>query len=204
MSFKTKKYIVIKNAISKELSDFIYNYFLMKRRVANILFKEKYISPYETFFGTWNDPQVINTYSHYGDIVMETLLLKLNDLMNKKTKLTLYPTYSYARLYKNGDILKKHMDRFSCEISTTMNLGGELWPIYLKDTKNQVKKIILKPGDMLIYRGTELEQWREPFEGNDCAQVFLHYNNKNTAGSNLNIYDSRATLGLPTWFKKNG
>lgn len=204
MSFKTKKYIVIKNAISKELSDFIYNYFLMKRRVANILFKEKYISPYETFFGTWNDPQVINTYSHYGDIVMETLLLKLNDLMNKKTKLTLYPTYSYARLYKNGDILKKHMDRFSCEISTTMNLGGELWPIYLKDTKNQVKKIILKPGDMLIYRGTELEHWREPFEGNDCAQVFLHYNNKNTAGSNLNIYDSRATLGLPTWFKKNG
>ena len=193
MSFKTKKYIVIKNAISKELSDFIYNYFLMKRRVANILFKEKYISPYETFFGTWNDPQVINTYSHYGDIVMETLLLKLNDLMNKKTKLTLYPTYSYARLYKNGDILKKHMDRFSCEISTTMNLGGELWPIYLKDTKNQVKKIILKPGDMLIYRGTELEHWREPFEGNDCAQVFLHYNNKNTAGSNLNIYDSRAT-----------
>ena len=204
MSFKTKKYIVIKNAISKELSDFIYNYFLMKRRVANILFKEKYISPYETFFGTWNDPQVINTYSHYGDIVMETLLLKLNDLMNKKTKLTLYPTYSYARLYKNGDILKKHMDRFSCEISTTMNLGGELWPIYLKDTKNQVKKIMLKPGDMLIYRGTELEHWREPFEGNDCAQVFLHYNNKNTAGSNLNIYDSRATLGLPTWFKKNG
>ena len=57
---------------------------------------------------------------------------------------------------------------------------------------------------MLIYRGTELEHWREPFEGNDCAQVFLHYNNKNTAGSNLNIYDSRATLGLPTWFKKNG
>ena len=176
----------------------------MKRRVANILFKEKYISPYETFFGTWNDPQVINTYSHYGDIVMETLLLKLNDLMNKKTKLTLYPTYSYARIYKNGDILAKHKDRFSCEISTTMNLGGELWPIYLKDTKNQVKKIILKPGDMLIYRGTELEHWREPFEGNDCAQVFLHYNNKNTAGSNLNVYDSRATLGLPTWFKKNG
>ena len=142
MSFKTKKYTVIKNAISKELSDFIYNYFLMKRRVANILFKEKYISPYETFFGTWNDPQVINTYSHYGDIVMETLLLKLNDLMNQKTKLTLYPTYSYARIYKNGDILKKHTDRFSCEISTTMNLGGELWPIYLKDTKNQIKKIL--------------------------------------------------------------
>ena len=77
MSFKTKKYLVVKNAISKELAIFVYNYFLMKRNVANILFKEKYISPYETFFGTWNDPQAAGTYSHYADIAMETLLIKL-------------------------------------------------------------------------------------------------------------------------------
>ena len=202
MSFKTKKYLVVKNAISKELAIFVYNYFLMKRNVANILFKEKYISPYETFFGTWNDLQAIDTYSHYADIAMETLLLKLNDLMDKKTKLKLYPTYSYARIYKKGDILKKHTDRFSCEVSTTMNLGGELWPIYLKTAEDKIKKIILNQGDMLIYRGIELEHWRDPFEGEDCAQVFLHYNNKNTQGSDSNLYDSRKTLGLPNWFKR--
>ena len=56
----------------------------MKRNVADILFKEKYISPFENMFGTWSDDQVPGTYSHYADIVMETLLLKLNDLMNKK------------------------------------------------------------------------------------------------------------------------
>jgi hypothetical protein len=40
-------------------------------------------------------------------------------------------------------------------------------------------KVTLKPGDMLIYSGCELEHWREPFEGNVCGQVFLHYNHRN-------------------------
>ena len=135
MSFKNKKYLVIKNAISKELAIFIYNYFLMKRNVADILFKKKYISPFESMFGTWSDDQVPETYSHYADTAMETLLLMLNDLMNKKTKLNLYPTYSYARIYKKSDELKRHKDRFSCEISTTMNLGGDAWPIYLENER---------------------------------------------------------------------
>ena len=32
-------------------------------------------------------------------------------------------------------------------------------------------------GDMIVYRGCEIEHWREKFEGNNHAQVFLHYNN---------------------------
>jgi len=130
MSFKIKKYSVIKNVISKELSLFIYNYFLMKREVAKTLFKTKYISPFETMFGVWTDKQVPNTYSHYSDIVMETLLLKLQPIMEKTTELKLIPNYSYARIYKKGDVLKRHKDRFSCEISTTLNLGGDTWQIY--------------------------------------------------------------------------
>jgi hypothetical protein len=39
--------------------------------------------------------------------------------MEKHTKLKLIPTYSYARIYKKGDVLHRHKDRFSCEISTT-------------------------------------------------------------------------------------
>ena len=35
---------------------------------------------------------------------------------------------------KNGDILKRHKDRPSCEISTTINLGGDPWPIFIDDT----------------------------------------------------------------------
>jgi hypothetical protein len=218
MSFKKKKYKIIKKVITKDLALFIYNYFLMKRQVAKTLFDTKYISPFEDMFGVWADNQVPNTYSHYADIVMETLLLKLQPIMEKETGLKLNPNYSFARIYKKGDILKRHKDRFSCEISTTLNIGGDSWPIYLDPTgadnvineaENLIKpnapkgiKVDLKPGDMLVYRGNLLEHWREPFKGEDCAQVFLHYNNVNTPGSNENIFDRRPHLGLPAALKK--
>ena len=38
MSFKTNKYTVLKNAISPELAEFVYQYFLNKRNVARFLF----------------------------------------------------------------------------------------------------------------------------------------------------------------------
>jgi hypothetical protein len=205
MSFKKKKYIVIKKTLSEEMSDFIYKYFLLKRQVASTLFDSKYISPFTTEFGVWNDGQVPNTYSHYGDIAMETLLVKMLPLMQKATGLKLTPNYSYARIYKKGDVLKRHKDRFSCEISTTMNLGGDDWPIYLEPSGKEGLKGIrvdLKPGDMLIYNGNLLEHWREPFNGENCAQVFLHYNNVATEGSKENLFDRRPHLGLPNYFKK--
>jgi hypothetical protein len=205
MDFKKDKYIIIKKAISGDLAKFCYDYFLIKRKVAKFLFNSRYISPFESMFGTWNDQQVPNTYSHYGDIVMETLLLKLSPVMEKYTKLKLNPNYSYARIYKKGDILKRHKDRFSCEISTTLNLGGDSWPIYLEPSGKEGEKGIkvnLNSGDMLVYKGNELEHWREEFKGENCAQVFLHYNNLKTKGSKENIFDRRPELGLPVCFKK--
>lgn len=206
MNFKKKKYIIIKKAISEELADFVYKYFFLKRMVAKTLFDTKFISPFTEHFGVWNDPQVPDTYSHYSDIAMETLLLKIHPVMEHFTKLKLTPNYSYARIYKKGDILHRHKDRFSCEISTTLFLGGDEWTIYLEPSgKNGLKgiKVDLKPGDMLVYKGNELEHWREPFQGENCAQVFLHYNNILTKGSKENLFDTRPHLGLPNGFKKN-
>jgi len=205
MDFKKNKYIIIKRAISKDLAKFCYDYFIIKRQVAKTMFNNNFISPFTDYFGTWNDPQVPNTYSHYSDIVMETLLVKLLPIMEKNTRLKLNPNYSYARIYKKGDILKRHKDRFSCEISTTLNLGGDSWPIYLEPSgKEGLKgiKVDLKSGDMLVYRGNELEHWRNDFKGENCGQVFLHYNNNTTKGSKENIFDKRPHLGLPTFFKK--
>jgi len=216
MSFKRKKYLVIKKAITKDMANFIYGYFMMKRRVAKKFLDDRYISPFEEGWGSWTDKQSPNTYSHYADIVMETLLEKVKPRMEKETKLKLLPTYSYARIYKKGDILERHKDRFSCEISTTMFLGGDSWDIYLEPNKNVGKpsggpyvpttnkgiKVSLKPGDMLIYLGCELEHWREAFQGKNCCQVFLHYNQITSPGAIENRFDRRPFLGLPPWFKK--
>ena len=81
MSFKKNKYIVMKKVISREVADFAFAYFLNKRKVPRFLFDQKYISPFTDYWGIWNDEQIPNTYSHYADIVMETLLQKVQPLM---------------------------------------------------------------------------------------------------------------------------
>jgi len=204
MSFKKNKYAVMKKVISREIADFAFAYFLNKRKVARFLFDQKYISPFTDYWGVWNDTQIPNTYSHYADLVMETLLQKVQPLMEKYTGLKLSPTYSYARIYKKGDILARHKDRFSCEISTTLNLGGDHWPIYLEPSgrKGQAGiKVDLEPGDMLIYSGCDLEHWREELTGKNCAQVFLHYNKKGSKKAKENEFDKRPFVGLPAWYK---
>ena len=195
MSFKTKGYLIIKNAISKELAKIAYNYLLIKRNAIAHMRENNYLAPFDNNFGTWDDGQVPNTFSIYGDSLMETLLLYVKPKMIKGTKLKLYETYSYARTYKLGDILKKHKDRSSCEISTTLFLGGNKWPIYLNDGKKDIK-INLNEGDMLIYKGCDLEHWRKPFNGEVCVQVFLHYSTNKKL-----LNDTRPKLGLNAEFK---
>jgi hypothetical protein len=207
MSFKKNKYAVIRKVISKDLATFIANYLNMKKQVFDTCIKENYISPFEKMLGFYEQKheQIPNTYCVYSDIVMETLMLKCQPEMEKITELKLYPAYTYARVYKKGDELKRHKDRFSCEISTTMNLGGDDWPIYLEPSGKEGMKGIevnLKPGDMLVYRGCELEHWREKFKGKQCIQTFLHYNNRKTSGAKENLFDTRPHLGLPEWFKR--
>ena len=113
--------------------------------------------------------------------------------MEEATGEKLIEMYSYSRLYKNGDILKKHTDRFACEISTTLNLGGDMWPIFLKKD-DRTLQVNLDKGDMLVYKGCELEHWRNSFEGQNCGQVFLHYN-KYTDESLFKRYDERPFVG---------
>jgi len=218
--FKKDKYVVIKQAISKDLAAFVANYFSIKKQVYDTCRQTRFISPYEVLLGEYEgaDGQIPHTYSNYSDIAMETLKLKCQPLMEKTTGLKLNPAYTFARIYKHGDVLKRHKDRFSCEISTTMNLGGDSWPLYLDPTgasnvinekQNLIKpnapkgiKVDLKPGDMLVYCGCDLEHWRNKFKGKECIQVFLHYNNKKTPGAKENMFDTRPHLGLPCWFKK--
>ena len=185
------KYQVIKNAISYELANFVFNYFMLKRDAVAWMYKNN-ITYDNGMLGTWTDQQVPNTYSHYADPVMETLLMKVLPVMEQETDLKLVPTYSYARIYKHGDILRKHKDRPSCEISTTIHLGGDKWSIFVEGTE-----VMLDVGDMLVYSGCELEHWREPLEGNTCAQVFLHYNHVNGPFAEKNRFDKRPMLGIP-------
>ena len=106
--FKDKKYIVIRNAISHELANFGLNYLLLKREAVAWMYENNYISEFTPGFGKWKDQQVPGTYSIYGDFFMETLMMKVLPIMQQRTDMNLIPCYTYTRVYKKGDILKRH------------------------------------------------------------------------------------------------
>jgi hypothetical protein len=215
MSFKTKKYQVIRGALSKELANFIFNYMMLQRDAVDFMMKHNKVNPANPFMGNRVDKQVPGCYTKYADWVMETLLMYMIPIMKAKTGLELIPTYTYTRLYEKGNILRRHKDRPSCEVSTTLHLGGNEWPIFLDPSgqnfvideyKNIHKpgapkgvQVDLKVGDMLIYAGCELEHWREPFKGEVCSQVFLHYNHAHGPYAQTNLFDKRPILGIPKY-----
>ena len=212
MSFKKNKYQVIRGAISKEVAALAYTYLQISAEADNWMLNNGVTHQGNPLLGRFNDVQVPGSYAKYSDRLMETLLVKTIAVMQKKTGLKLVPTYSYTRLYRKGNILRRHKDRPSCEISTTLNLGGDEWPIFIDPTGSdnvideykEIHKpnapkgieVNLKQGDMLIYSGCELEHWREPFQGDLCGQVFLHYNHADGRFAKSNLYDKRPMLGI--------
>jgi hypothetical protein len=121
------------------------------------------------------DPQVAGSPALYNSQVVNQLLISkifyMNDLVGER----LYPTYGYGRWYKKGAELKPHLDASVCEVSVSINLAGDEWPIFFTKPDGTQASVSLKPGDAVIYKGSKSYHWRERFEGTECIQVFLHY-----------------------------
>jgi hypothetical protein len=160
MTFYKKGYHVIRNLISEKHAHELHDH-LNSREDGNLTCVQAEGSP-----------------SFYGDELMEKLQLELLPKIEKATQLELYKTYTYARVYKRGDILKIHRDRPACEVSITLDLGGDPWDIWVLDRDENPVKVKLNPGDALIYRGCEIWHWRSKFDGDNHAQVFVHFVDK--------------------------
>ena len=202
MSFKKNRYKIIKNFVSKDVTKFIYDYLLFKRKAVKYMYDAGF-QPH-CITGTFEDDYVPGPYCLYGDFVLENLLEKSLPNVEKATGFKLYPTYSYMRVYEKGNELKRHIDRPSCEISATINFGGDPWPIFVQDVeKDKTIPVHLKPGDGLFYRGCELPHWREKFKGDLCVQAFFHYTNKKGLLKDNYKFDKRPLLGLPIEYRKD-
>ena len=209
--FKQNNYIIIENFMTEHMAHICYEYVKNKTIWADYIkfvHKEEYKNIY---IGQFDDPQALDAYSCYGDLLFDTILYQATGKMQEFTGLELVPQYSYFRLYQKNNDLEIHKDRPSCEISTTLCLGWDSsnvedknynWPIYLKNDNNNQIAAHLKTGDMLIYKGDKLEHWRNRYEGLNHAQVFLHYNDKNGKYGDQYL-DGRNILGLDAKHKTN-
>jgi hypothetical protein len=197
------KYKVIKNIISPEVVSLLNKYLCRKHEVSNWLIDQKIVSPVSSY-SYWGGEDFTTAYATTGDVMMDTMLEVCKPLIEKVFDLELIECYSYTRIYKTGNVLERHIDRTACEISGTLHLGGDEWPIFLDPTggkNNKGIEVNLKQGDILLYRGNELEHWREKFEGKNCSQVFFHYNDKNGQFGETLKYDKRTMLGIPRSIK---
>ena len=92
-AFRRQGYVVVPNLIEPALVEFFWSY--VHTKFASLLL-------------TAGDPQVPNTPNGYGDPAFDGLLEYLRQKIEAHSGLALHPTYSYFRLYKRGDVLKRH------------------------------------------------------------------------------------------------
>ena len=209
--FEEHRWVKIDKFIDSNMCNLLYHHIQLETARLNY-YDENDISYSKEMDGEFTDPQAPGDFSKYGDPIMDTLLSLSLEQMQTLTGKELVPTYSYHRLYTTGTELKKHSDRSSCEISTTLCLGYDVsnvdaskypdwdWPMFIEEPNGEEIPVHMKPGDMIIYRGCELNHWREPFWGNNHAQVFLHYNEK---GGEYDIpNDGRPILGMSGTFRE--
>jgi len=153
-------YLVIPNFISSDRSKLLSDEFKSYCEKENLL----------------GDDQAPNSHSIYNHISFLELLCEKTPEVSSLIEETVLPTYSYARVYKEGSILEKHTDRDACEISLTLHLDGDYpWPIWIETPQKEKKFVSLNPGDAMVYLGKIAPHWREEYKGSYYSQVFLHY-----------------------------
>lgn len=119
-------------------------------------------------------PHSKSVYSYFPLVELQCLqTVNLSRIVGN----TLLPTYNYARVYGQGDELKPHKDRESCEVSITLCLdeNGPAWPIFMTKPDGNVSSISLFPGDAIVYLGCRSTHWRGPLHLPKYKQAFLHY-----------------------------
>jgi hypothetical protein len=186
-------YTVVRNAISEDALELIKNTILIDKQTK---YYERGIDQNNrTAFG---DEQSPISYANYSLPINDALALTLHPIMEEVTGLNLLPTYTYSRIYWKGSTLAKHKDRPSCQYSCTINIANdpEPWPIYMEGAE-----VILNPGDMVVYQGCEAEHWREPYEGNQQIQIFVHYVDADHPYAEWK-FDKRPMLGLSSQHKR--
>ena len=170
------KYIYIDNILSNDERRLLFDYV----KIFNISNKTNFCE--QCSLG--------ETYK-YGDPIADSLLVSKKDIFERASKLKLIETYSYWRLYKKFSTLKKHTDRDSCEVTVSVNVAADVeWPLFI-----DIERIIINPGDGVLYFGAKSEHWREEYEGDHSLQIFLHYVLEDGKFKN-NKWDGRPCLGV--------
>lgn len=187
--FSERGYAVVRNFISEADASVISRY--MEYALKGALYIKR---------GDGTGPDDSSEYARYADPLMEVMLVSSREAVEAVVGKELLPTYSYSRVYVEGDELKRHADRPSCEYSVTINVAcdGEPWPIWMQDGDIEPTKVILSPGDAVIYKGCDVHHWRNKMtHARVNVQFMLHYVDKHGPFAE-HQWDKRLGAGHPS------
>jgi len=179
-SFEKNGFVVLSNVLPQEQCD------SLVKHMFDLYLEGKLVK----------DDQCPLSDSVYGDPIFDDLLQKFAKPIGDHLGKTLLPTYTYCRIYRTGEVLKKHKDRPACEVSATMTLGFDakhLWKIYFDEQKEI--PVDLQTGEMAVYAGCDILHWRPAFKGNWHVQVFFHYVDANGPHADHAV-DGRSAFGI--------
>lgn len=193
MSFENDFYQVIERAVPKQVCEFIDAELELLKKISYICERAN-----ERDVNHFADHQCKNAFPYYGAFCTDTLAQQLLPKIEEVTGKSLYPTYSYMRIYYTGSDMEKHTDRESCEYSATICISAdpEPWEIWFETVNGEQLSLLLQPGDMIVYKGGILPHWRNVYRGKRQTQVFTHYVDANGPYKNY-LYDKRPYLGFP-------
>lgn len=168
------EYIILKNILNPiNLSAYRYH-------IRNLELKEMFAE---------TDIQVENRKNIKNEPLMRYFHLQVSKLVNFLTGEKIIPSYSFLAIYPKGSELKKHIDRDQCKwnISLALDMCPEevepekAWSIYIESNKKNTDKeniieIKLGIGDAVLYRGNQLQHWRNKLTEHDKFYAcFFHF-----------------------------
>ena len=111
----------------------------------------------------------------YGEACADVALYATREKIEAATGLKLNPGFSFVRLYRKGEKLRRHIDRGANEVNCTIQIyASKPWPLGV-DVGGKDKIIDQECGDALIYKGLEIPHWRDKYDGDEHLQLILAY-----------------------------
>jgi hypothetical protein len=165
-AFERNRYVVVREFVTQQLRD-VYRHYVGDQIAA----------------GTFGfDDGVAARWFRYKDPLSQALSLASLPAVEEMTGLALLPTYSYTVVYPPGSNLPAHRDRPACEVSASLTLDNREgdqrcgpWGFWLRHGDHEVE-VLLDPGDLVLYRGCEMEHFRHALPpGRSNASVLMHF-----------------------------
>lgn len=182
--FKELGYTSISNFIdAKTCEDFAKEMFFLKN--SNKLSPEKRKQMAYQGDEKSNDLGDVFSYGHGGVEKFNSYLKFISNNLADQIGVKWKDSHCYARIYYNGAILGKHVDRKGLDYTLSVNVFSTLkkdWPLYCIDKNgNQIAAgtgSCNTVGEGVLILGTKLVHWREPLicaPDECCVQLFFHW-----------------------------